>query len=99
MLSDAKIRRRAEKNGARYTDAKSALKGGAKKTLLNVFRFVLLAGISYVILAPVIGIVSRSFFSNQDAYNPMVFTIPMAPTLERYQRAIARMNYFKTVFI
>ncbi len=97
MLSDAKIRRRAEKNGARYTDAKSALKGGAKKTLLNVFRFVLLAGISYVILAPVIGIVSRSFFSNQDAYNPMVFTIPMAPTLERYQRAIARMNYFKTV--
>ncbi len=88
---------RAFRRSARYDDFKSGLKGGAKSLLFRIFRLILLVGISYVILAPVIGIVSSSFFSNSDAYNPMVFTIPISPTLERYTRAIARMDYFPTV--
>jgi multiple sugar transport system permease protein len=87
----------AFRRSTRYDDFTGGLKGGFKSLLFSIFRLILLVGISYVILAPVIGIVSSSFFSNSDAYNPMVFTIPIAPTLERYARAISRMDYFPTV--
>ncbi len=87
----------AFRRGTRYDDFTGGLKGGVKSLLFSIFRLILLTGISYMILAPVIGIVSSSFFSNSDAYNPMVFTIPIAPTLERYTRAIARMDYLHTV--
>lgn len=87
----------AFRRSTRYDDFTGGLKSGFKSILFRIFRLILLAGISYVILAPVIGTVSSSFFSNSDAYNPMVFTIPIAPTLERYTRAIARMDYFPTV--
>lgn len=80
-----------------YDDVKSGVKKTAKEKLLSLLRFVLITGISYVILAPVIGLVSSSFFSNYDAYSPMVFTIPIAPTLERYERAIVHLNYLPTL--
>ena len=74
---------------------------GVKKTLreklLSLFRLIIIAGISYVILAPVVGLVTSSFFSNADAYSPMVFTIPMAPTLDRYARAIVHLKYLPTL--
>lgn len=68
-----------------------------KDFLLSLFRFIVIVGISYVILSPIIGIVSSSFFSNADVYNPMVYLIPQAPTLERYTRAIMRLDYWRTV--
>lgn len=68
-----------------------------KNFLLSLFRFIVIVGISYVILSPIIGIVSSSFFSNADVYNPMVYLIPQAPTLERYTRAIMRLDYWRTV--
>ncbi|HPJ02083.1 MAG TPA: carbohydrate ABC transporter permease [Candidatus Limiplasma sp.] len=80
-----------------YADVKNGVKKGLKEKLFSVFRFVIILGISYVILAPVIGLVSSSFFSNADAYSPTVFTIPMAPTLERYQRAIVHLKYLPTL--
>ena len=80
-----------------YADVKNGVKKGLKEKLLSAFRFVIILGISYVILAPVIGLVSSSFFSNADAYSPTVFTIPMAPTLERYQRAIVHLKYLPTL--
>ena len=80
-----------------YADVKNGVKKSLKEKLLSIFRFVIILGISYVILAPVIGLVSSSFFSNADAYSPTVFTIPMAPTLERYQRAIVHLKYLPTL--
>lgn len=68
-----------------------------KNFLLSLFRFIVIVGISYVILSPIIGIVSSSFFSNADVYNPMVYLIPQAPTLERYTRAVMRLDYWRTV--
>lgn len=85
------------KNSPVYDDVKSGVKKSLKEKLLSVFRFIIIAGISYVILAPVIGLVSTSFFSNTDAYSPMVFTIPLAPTLERYARAIVHLKYLPTL--
>lgn len=68
-----------------------------KDFLMSLFRFVIIAGVCYVILAPVFGIVANSFFSNKDAYNPMVYLFPQEPTLERYKMAIQILDYFPTL--
>ncbi len=68
-----------------------------KKFILFVFRLVLIVGVCYVILGPVIGIISSSFFSDADSYNPMVYLIPQEPTLGRYTMAAQYLNYGKTV--
>ena len=81
------------RNSSSYFDKKSKALNGTKNALLAIFRFIVIVGISYVILAPVIGIISNSFFSRQDSINPMVFTIPINPTLERYTMAIKYMDY------
>lgn len=99
----AKIKRLGRKfTGALHDDAtawneKQALAAGAKGLLMGLFRAIILLGICYVILAPVFGIVANSFFSNKDAYNPMVYLIPQSPTLERYEMAIKIMDYLPTL--
>ena len=80
-----------------YDDVRGGVKKSVKEKLLSLFRLIIIAGISYVILAPVVGLVTSSFFSNADAYSPMVFTIPMAPTLDRYARAIVHLKYLPTL--
>ncbi len=67
-----------------------------KNFLFSLFRLIVIAGISYVILSPIIGIIANSFFSDADAYNPMVYLLPQSPTLERYKLAILRLDYWKT---
>lgn len=62
-----------------------------------LFRFIIIAGISYVILGPLIGIVMNSFFSNEDKYSPIVYLIPQAPTLERYRLALIRMDFWNVL--
>ncbi len=81
------------RSSPRYFDTVSRVGNGSKNFLLGLFRFILIVGISYVILAPVIGIISNSFFSRQDSINPMVFTIPISPTLDRYTMAIKYMDF------
>ena len=74
-----------------------AIANGIKGFLMALFRFVIIIGVCYVIMGPVFGIIANSFFSNKDAYNPMVYLIPQAPTLERYQMAIKIMDYVPTM--
>ena len=83
----------AFRSSARYMDQRSRALNSVKNSLLGLFRFVIIVGISYVILAPVIGIIANSFFSRQDSINPMVFTIPISPTLDRYSMAIKYLDY------
>ena len=64
--------------------------------LLIIFKYVILIGVSYVILAPVIGMVVNSIKSDADAFNPMVFVLPHNPTTEKYALAILRLDYWKT---
>ncbi len=68
-----------------------------KRFLLAVFRFVVLIGISYVILGPIIGMVANSFFSDEDAYSALVYLIPQNPTLDRYKTALSELNYWSTL--
>ncbi len=68
-----------------------------KSFLLSLFRFIILVGISYVILSPIIGMISSSFFSDDDAYSALVYLIPMEPTLERYTTAFSELSYWTTL--
>lgn len=68
-----------------------------KKFFLSLFRFLIIVGVSYVILGPIIGIISHSFFSDADNYNPMVYLIPQDPTMERYRKAFLYLRYTKTL--
>lgn len=76
---------------------RQAIANSAKAFLMGLFRFIIILGVCYVIMGPVFGIIANSFFSNKDAYNPMVYLIPQNPTLERYQMAIKILNYVPTM--
>lgn len=69
----------------------------AKQLMIRLFSFIVIIGICYIILAPVIGMLASSIMSDMDAYNPMVYLIPQHPTLEKYQLAWERMHYLPTV--
>ncbi|MDE7297677.1 MAG: carbohydrate ABC transporter permease [Lachnospiraceae bacterium] len=64
-----------------------------KSAVLGIFKAVILIGICYVILSPIIGMISNSFFSDTDRYNPMVYLFPANPTLERYKTTIQVLKY------
>ena len=89
---------RAFRNSPRYEDRKGAAVKKSKGLLLGVLQFILIVGIAYVILSPVIGIISQSFFSDADSANPMVFTIPKTPTMERYEGAWTELKYPTTLY-
>ena len=76
---------------------KQALTNSVTAFLSGLFRAVIIIGICYMILAPVFGIIANSFFSNKDAYNPMVYLLPQEPTLERYEMAINILEYGPTM--
>ena len=78
-------------------DQRKALFVNVKNLLINVVRFAILIGVSYVILSPVIGIIVNSVSSDRDAYNPMVYVLPQFPTLERYKLVLERLDYFPTM--
>lgn len=71
--------------------------GDVSRILGTIGRIAIIIGVSYVILAPLIGMFVNSISSNQDATNPMVFIIPTHPTLEKYKTVIECMNYVPTM--
>lgn len=78
-------------------DYMKSLGNDMKKFLLIICRAVILIGVSYVILSPIIGIMVNSISSDADAYNPMVYVLPQNPTWERFGRALEVMEYFPTI--
>lgn len=70
---------------------------GTKGFLIGALKFVIIVGICYVILSPLITIVARSFFSDEDKYSPVVYLIPIHPTIEKYQIAIKTMGYWSVL--
>ena len=83
-------------NDTQLENEKKKMISMVKNFLISLFRWIVIIGICYVILGPIIGIVSSSFFSDADAYNPMVYLLPQDPTLERFKLAILRLDYWKT---
>ena len=68
-----------------------------KVTLFSVIKFIILLGISYIILGPIINIVANSFYSPSDVYNPSVFLFPLSPTTDNYALTFSRLEYWKTL--
>ena len=82
---------------AQTRNSMSAMQRNVKKGILGLAQFVVIVGICYVIVAPILGILVSSFMSDGDAYNPMVYMIPTSPTLLKYKTVIERLDYFPTM--
>lgn len=85
------------KNDRQFANDRIRWANNAKSFLIKLFQLIIIVGICYVILGPILGIISSSFFSDADNYNPMVYLIPQEPTLERYKLAIQYLDYWKTM--
>ncbi|MBQ7600345.1 MAG: carbohydrate ABC transporter permease [Clostridia bacterium] len=65
-----------------------------KKVVWYLFRFLLLLGISYIILFPFFSKISSSFMTKEDLVDVTVRLIPKHPTLSTYKAIITDNNYF-----
>lgn len=63
----------------------------------TIFRYVLLIGISYVILFPFFAKISGSFMSRDDFVDVTVKLIPKYPTLDTYRAIISENKYFEAL--
>ena len=68
-----------------------------RKILLAIFRFVLLLGISYIILFPFFSKISSSFMSPKDFVQSDVKLIPKYPTTDTWKFLITENNYWKAL--
>ncbi|MCR5511660.1 MAG: carbohydrate ABC transporter permease [Lachnospiraceae bacterium] len=60
-------------------------------------RFILLFGMCFMILQPILNKISVSFMTEQDLYNPIVISIPEHFTTDNYKLAAELMNYRKGI--
>ena len=67
------------------------------KAGVNVLRFILMLGISFVIIYPFIARIAGSFMTYEDVIDSTVAIIPKNPTLEIYKAIIAENNYFESL--
>lgn len=72
---------------------KDALKAGLLSAGVTLLRTVLLVGFSYIILYPIILMVSKSFMAQEDVFDSSVLWIPKHFTLENLKVAFITMKY------
>ncbi|WP_336772989.1 carbohydrate ABC transporter permease [Paenibacillus sp. MMO-58] len=68
-----------------------------KRWVWSFVRLVLIAGLSFVILYPIIQKISTAIKAKTDLYSPIVVWIPEHYSLENFKNAIAIMDYWKTL--
>ena len=68
------------------------------KALVAIFRFVLMLGVSFVIIHPFIARIAGSFMSQEDVIDSTVSIIPKNFTLQIYKALIVENNYFTAFF-
>ena len=69
-----------------------------KNIVWYIFRFLLLLGLSYVILFPFISKIATSFMTKADLSDITVRLIPKHPTLATYKAIILENNFFECFF-
>ena len=67
------------------------------QTLLNLFRFVFILSICYIIISPLLNKISMSFMTPTDLYDRTVKAIPKHFTLANYADATKYLDYFKSI--
>ena len=68
------------------------------KVLINIFRFILMLGVSYVILYPFIARIAGSFMTKEDVLDSTVSLIPKNFTLDIYKYIIVENHYFEALW-
>ncbi len=68
------------------------------KVIVKLFRFILLIGISYIILYPFFTKIMSSFMSQNDFVDVTVKLIPRHPTLDQWKFVIIENKYFLALF-
>ena len=68
------------------------------KVIVNILRFVLMLGVSYVILYPFISRIAGSFMTHADVIDATVSIIPKHFTLDIYKYLIIENSYFEALF-
>jgi len=71
--------------------------GKAKNLLLNICVAIIIIGVCYIILSPIIGIISNSFKHVSDLSNPLVFLIPVNFTTDNIRHAFEHMDFLRTM--
>ncbi|MCR5320414.1 MAG: carbohydrate ABC transporter permease, partial [Lachnospiraceae bacterium] len=74
------------------------LKKEVSKRAASILRFILLFGMCFMILQPLLNKISVSFMTEQDLYNPVVISIPQHFTTENYNLAAELMTYKTSLF-
>ncbi len=64
---------------------------------VSLARFILLFGMCFMILQPILNKISVSFMTEADLYNPIVISIPEHFTTENYRLAAELMSYRKAI--
>ncbi|CAM4223947.1 multiple sugar transport system permease protein [Paenibacillus endophyticus] len=68
-----------------------------KRWLWTIIRLVLIAGLSFVILYPIIQKMTTAIKDKSDLYSPIVVFIPEHFTLDNFKQAIVMMDYWETL--
>jgi multiple sugar transport system permease protein len=68
-----------------------------KRWIWSLVRFVLIAGLSFVILYPILQKISTAIKDKRDLYSPIVVWIPENYSLDNFRQAISIMDYWETL--
>jgi len=68
-----------------------------QETALSLCRGILLLGIIYIIITPILSIVFDAFKDVEDMFNPLVFMIPNNFTLDNFDLAFIYMDYYSSL--
>ncbi|WP_169082538.1 carbohydrate ABC transporter permease [Paenibacillus sp. PL91] len=68
-----------------------------KRGLWTIVRLVLIIGLSFVILYPIIQKISTAIKDKADLYSPIVVFIPEHYTFDNFKQAISIMDYWETL--
>lgn len=73
------------------------LKKTVSSIAYKIIRFILLFGMCFMILQPILNKISISFMAEEDLYNPMIISLPEHFTTANYQLASQFMEYAKSL--
>ena len=73
------------------------LRKTVKKWSVSIIRAILLFGMCFLILQPILNKLSISIMEERDLYNPSVITLPLHFTTANYELASSFMDYWKTM--
>lgn len=68
-----------------------------KRMAWSFFRTILIVGISFIILYPILQKISTAFKDKIDIYNPTVIWVPQHFTLDNFKVVIRVMDYYKAL--